>query len=287
MSGRTRATRCGWVFLAVCVTATCWLAAAQRGAAAEAPGVQDATPAKKLDAVSYCEICDLRTKLCLTNDVLGAMGLTEGEAKAVLFALVTWHGERKADREDVDARKRRAEKDLREAEQKVHMGPRDEALLARIPGLRSEHEAAQKAGSDLDEMAATEVSKLLSQSQIDVWQTVRASKLPEPYRYAPNVTPEQEKGLMRAAQGATGCSDEAKTPGEAAKQFAEMKEAREKVFTSSQLESVKQAMENKRKCMMGIFKAAEEVLPMPDELRPHPIAAGTVPPPVKREAAKN
>jgi len=83
MAGTRTVGRDGWVALAAAVVvAGCVLASPGLARAEDA-----AADAKKVDAVAYSEIRDLREKLCLTNDVLAAMGCTEEQTETVLTAL--------------------------------------------------------------------------------------------------------------------------------------------------------------------------------------------------------
>ena len=110
------------------------------------------TAAEEEQAAAWCAIQALRAELHLADDDLAQMACSEAQAETVLAALIAWYNDNRADLPARRAAARVARRALREAQQKVHIGPRDEALIATLPRLES---AAASARADLNRVLDT------------------------------------------------------------------------------------------------------------------------------------
>ena len=130
---------------------------------AEPPSADPPTDAEHEAAVAWCRVRTLRQEIGLTNHDLATMACTQGQAEATLSSLVSWYN---TNREALATRRAglaRARWELSDALQTIHIGPRDEALIARVPSLKSAVASARtNLDSLLDSAAAAACSGLSS-----------------------------------------------------------------------------------------------------------------------------
>jgi len=124
--------RAAAVLLAAAAFASAGALIAERPSA-KRPSVAPPTAAEHEAAVAWCRIRTLRQEIGLTSHNLAAMACTQGQAEAALSSLVSWYN---TNREALATRRAglaRARWELSDALQTIHIGPRDEALIARVP----------------------------------------------------------------------------------------------------------------------------------------------------------
>jgi hypothetical protein len=132
---------------------------------AEPPSVDPPTAAEHDAAVAWCRIRTLRQETGLTDDGLARMACTQGQAEAALSSLVSWYD---TNREALATRRAglaRARRELGDALQTIHIGPRDEALIARVPSLKSAVASARTSLNTLLDAAAAAACSGLSSGQ--------------------------------------------------------------------------------------------------------------------------
>ncbi len=103
------------------------------------------TGADEREAVAWCTIRSLRADLHLSSNDLAALACSETQAETVLTRLVSWYN---TNRETLTARRaalHAARCALRETQQKIRIGPRNEGLIASIPTLGSAVTGARQA----------------------------------------------------------------------------------------------------------------------------------------------
>ena len=113
------------------------------------------TEEQRAEAQTWGQIEGLRAELALMDRDLAAMACTEVQATQVLSALKSWHASNAAALAERDAALAAACRALHQAQQKIHVGPRDEALIARLPALESDASAARAARRQVLDSAAS------------------------------------------------------------------------------------------------------------------------------------
>ena len=222
--------------------------------------------AKTSDAVAYSDMMRLRGALRLTDQTLAAAGVGQDEAESVLSKLLTWY---EANAATWSARRgdvRRAHKALSVARHTLRTEGRNDALAARVPGMKTAIAAAEQAERTLLGGAVREVESALSDQQRVGWSAVRASPAGAGrYAYTPNVTAAQLAALNMAhwklaRQQATAATAAGRA---AAKQaFAR---TLTNTLTAVQRQALSTAAANIRDHLPAVLAASREVLPHPPD----------------------
>jgi hypothetical protein len=216
-----------------------------------------------LSAVDYAKIAELREDIGFRNEDLAAMGLSKPQAAHVLSELRIWYEQHKGELSRIDAQLVAAKQQLRYVSRQINIGPKDPALIARVPELRDAIIAQSEARAAwLDELVASLEAdmKVMPRS---TWQTIRKNRsLAPPYRFVPNITPLQQRKIYRAHVKA------ARLARGGAIDRATASKRDETLLTMSQRRIKSEAMQNFRQCMPGVLEASQEVCPVPDSLQP-------------------
>lgn len=100
-----------------------------------------------------------------------------------------------------------------------------------------------------------------------LWREFRATaRTFRDFRFVGDLTAEQATALRKLNRKYHRRSAVAANDRERAAQAAWFKRETAAVLTKTQCAALKKARDNRKKCMPGILKAQEKVLPMPDEL---------------------
>lgn len=215
----------------------------------------DQTPHQELDPDAYHALQSVRLRLCLTDRDLAAMGCTQDNAVAILTELRNWYDDKRDDLEALEAKERGARSALSRAMRQVNRGPRDNALLHEIPSLvHASNEAAVSYQNALDN-AAHRVGLLLTNAQMQTWSLARTnSAAPLRYRYMA-LNPEQLATLSAALAKA----------GRDAEHVADYER---RTLTGSQQYALALSVARLAQYMDGVRRAADSVIPPPEELIP-------------------
>jgi hypothetical protein len=106
-------------------------------ATAEEAGPSTGSGQSAVDAVTWSRVRGLRERLRLTDATLAALGCDREAAETALKRALAWVEANEAQWAARRAAVAAARKALRQAVGKVHAGPRDEALLAKVPQLKA------------------------------------------------------------------------------------------------------------------------------------------------------
>jgi hypothetical protein len=235
----------------------------------ESPTGGQEPAANTVDPDTYCRVRELRERLCLRNEDLAAMGCTQAQAESVLEGLLNWYKTNKANLAAAAKTKGDARRTLRRAFAKIHMGPRDEAVIAQMPALKKA--VADTAITELNTVRAAvpTIDPLLSAEQKTLWSTVRANAgAPRVYRYAPGLTAQQAQVLeialrarARRLRVVTGTTER-----QAAETALVSEESR--ALTEAQRTAIASAGTAIGQGKSAMAAASQEVLPLPEEMKP-------------------
>lgn len=217
------------------------------------PASAQTTPVEATDPVVYSKVQKLRRELALTNGDLAAMGCTQAQAESILTALKSWYETNTAALTQADASVRTAQRNLRGAMRKHHVGPRDEALIASLPGLRSAVATAETNRKAAIDAAIPTIAGHIPSGQSTTWATARANvDRHSDLRYMPNVTDEQAADYEKALRKRRRTGDSTDAIGQrllAVSQTSEATAARTRAQTSTD----------------AVLAAEAEILPPPAE----------------------
>lgn len=162
-------------------------------------------------AVEYSQVRALRQELSLNNRDLAAMGCDQAKAEATLGSLLTWYRSSKAELGNADKVVAQATNDLREIMRQINIGPKNDEVLAKVPGLRAAVAKARQDRKAVLDKAVAAVTSTLTESQQAVWTAAKSNRgLPEEYRYVTGLTSAQQKSLLvayRARSKSIGSAD--------------------------------------------------------------------------------
>ena len=235
---------------------------ATEGAPGASPSGGQEQP-KGLDPLTYSRVRQLRQRLALDNETLAAMGCGQETAGNALAALKAWYEANKAAWETAEKAKAKATRDLREAFRKVHVGPRDESLLRRVPALQNALAEAERAERQVVEGAVPAVEAQLADAQRAFWRSVRADAGPGRYRYAFGLPAEKRQQLERTEVIRGRRLAAARSPAESAAAETAYRQAMDGILTGTQRLSMMAAQESVQRCMAGVLKGEKEALPPP------------------------
>jgi hypothetical protein len=223
---------------------------------------------EEMDPVDYCKVRELRTKLWLTNDNLAAVGCNQAKAEAVLSALKGWYETNKAEYLRRCKARDDAEEALREANRKIYAGGADGQVGSQIPTLQANVAAALESWLELLEAAKTQVLARLSDEEKTRLETIRSNVgLPRNWKYAPNLTAEQQTQLRRAHQTYVRNTAGARTAEALSAAASALQNAESQVLTYAQKEAIEAADARLRANMAGVLAAEKNILRVPAALR--------------------
>ena len=216
-------------------------------------------------AVVYTEVQALRRTYRLTNGDLIAIGCSRRHAEDVLRTLVAWQKAHHATLEAVGTRKIR--KELRLAIRRCNMGPRDEAVIARVRELKPAHADALRREREIRNTLIAEVEKVLSYEVLHMWEGVRRNGGVKP-RYAPWLRAWQARDLRKANRvygRRTAAARRGTNEGLIA--HRNYKRTVAEILSPAQEAFLRKVKANQKRWTMDVFKADRTVLPLPDALR--------------------
>ncbi len=216
-----------------------------------------------LDRATRDRIRGLRRQLGLANEDLAALGCSQVDAKEVLGALRTWYETNEAALASARAAEATAKAALRDALRKVRIGPRDQALLTRLPALKTAYGSALRQRYDLVKTAVPAVEAKLTASQKSLWRAVRKSSgLPRKYRYVPDITTAQSQTLRVAHRTRVRLLAAAKTGAEMKAAEAAFAGTEQRTLSAGQREAIATAKANVRLLLAGVEAASKETFPV-------------------------
>ena len=187
------------------------------------------------DPVVYSRVQQLRQELALTNLDLAAMGLSQAQAEGVLQRLIDWQAANEATLAAREQAQHQATGALRQAYQKINVGPRNDRLIQQVPTLEAQvQEARQQQTQLLDGFIASE-SVRLDNTQQRIWAAARANPaVSSDLRYISNLDAAQVKSEQ---------------------------------LSLAQRQEQQQARDNQRLAMPQVLAAEQKLLPLPEEFK--------------------
>ena len=156
------------------------------------------------DPAVYTRLVALRRELALTDRDLAAQGQSPDGAAAVLGTLVTWVQNNRDGLKSADAAVQLAKRSLQDASRRVNVGPKDDGVIASLPTLQMNHEAALAARQQVLAGAVSAVNAQLTGDQQTLWTAARTNtKLPDSVRYVANLSAAQIQLLKQPASQAS------------------------------------------------------------------------------------
>jgi hypothetical protein len=260
--------------LAILVCGTAWLLlfSTNRQTAAQAQvtppdekSTADVSPAREsLEEQTYYAVTKLRRQLMLRNEDMAALGCTGASSRAILEELLGWYETNREKLQQTRKATLAAKRAYRQAMRRINMGPKDEALSARVPQLLSAVGETAKQERELTESAIPVIEKKLSADQCSLWTSIRKQRhLPGLYRYAPNLSTEQKQNVQKAVRTAAYRRMTAKTE-EQHKLANEAATAEANALSSSQQSVLAEVKAKMQKNLPEILKASQNALPAPE-----------------------
>jgi len=221
-----------------------------------------------LSPAAYCQLERLRERLCLTNEDLAAMGCSESQARAVLNTLVSWFEQNKSQLRAAQADQIATEDQIRSVRKLVRIGLVDRQTLANFGSLSSTYAQQLQQESDLLDKAIEGLSGKLSDSQNSIWKAARDNTgLPGPYRYVAQLDARQAAAIRQAHLdlGRRLAVARSASARQAAREA--FTNAVEHCLSAYQLSVGRTAQTNVTRCMEGVLRASQQVLPTPSVMQ--------------------
>lgn len=195
---------------------------------------------------------DIRRELALTNDDLASMGLGLDDSKAALTSLKTWVEQNREQLEAKDLAILQARREIQLAQRSIRVGPRDEAVIRRLPSLEESLADAATSLQELHEGAGKSIEGGLSNDQRAAWQTAKANLaagVPSRYRYAASLSETQRTRIKEALSQRSTDPTRSKFAGA------------DQELSAFQNRAVVAARANQASNMEAVLQAEEETLP--------------------------
>jgi len=224
----------------------------------------------------YTEAQAMRAMYRLRNEDLAAIGCSQECAERVLKVLVDWSSANWAKLEAVGTRK--THRELQRMMRRVNVGPRDEAVLARVRELKRAYADALRRERQIRHTLPAEVEKELSYTSFHMWQALRRNHCAG-FRFAPWLRAWQERALKRANRIYQRRCAAARDDAAGLAAWAEYNRTIAQTLSPAQKDFLKTVKTNQSRCTLGVFKADETVLPLPPQLRSHDPPEHTLPDP--------
>lgn len=152
---------------------------------------------QELSPYVYNQVGEVREALALDNEHLASMGLSEPSAEAVLTIVRDFVVANDAQFKSVHDELRTSRREVARTMRRIHHGPRDAQLIARVPNVRQRLADAESARQRLIEQLEAPIVARLTDDEQTRWSTLRGnSALPREYQPAPAVSPEQAQKLL-------------------------------------------------------------------------------------------
>jgi len=212
------------------------------------------------DPVTYSRLHGIRDQLALTDTDLASVGCDSEMARAVLTALLAWHAANVTvlSAADVDVAQKL------QALQSIRGGKTVDSTV--LHAASSDYYVAVKVRQKLWQSVWDTVSEHLTRDVQAKLQAARANVGVEaPYKYVADLTKAQKKALRKSLyverrKAAIGLR-------------ADIHGAADTVLTYGQRSQVKTIAEASKLQLSAIHEVSDEVLPIPDALRPEEICA--------------
>lgn len=235
---------------------------ADRAALAQEPAAPE-----PIDVVTYEQVRQVRHDLSLTNRDLAAMGCTSETTELVLHGVLDWCRANRAALDATVQAQRLAQANLRQLVRRINVGPRDEAVLARLPAARQALADAKAQRRQLIDTAAALVAVHLDAGASAVWAAARQHRQAFGlYRYVADLSAAQVHSLAAAARRHRG-------------DVASRRADEDKALLITQKTALANVAANIRQRAGDVSAAEQRVLPLPDELKADEAAAAEPPPP--------
>jgi len=203
----------------------------------------------------YEKVQVLRMELALGSQDLAALGVSMGSAQQILSTVKSFADSGVESLAAADAAEQAAYRHLAEAQRKVNVGPRDEAVLSVIPVLRQNYLSAKAQRGAVLGGLVDQINGLLTADQRAMWHAARGNSVdgvaaPGQFRYVAGLTGEQVRqlDLLARREGASG-----------------LEAAASRVLSGGQMSQARQAMTNQQVSAAAVAVAEEQVLPMLDQ----------------------
>lgn len=207
-----------WV-LALIALPVIWYTAVAHG---EGGGEQ--TPeVDQISEAEHSQLMALRETLALTPRDLAALDCSNEKAAEILLALRAWMATNRGALDTADSGVIQARRALQAIHERIHVGPRDEMVIAGLPATVSALSAAQSQREAVYGPVIEAVGLKLSSPQSEQWSAIRANVaggLPDSVRYAGALTGEQASAVL---SGSAVLGEVLSSPQEAAMEAARVK----------------------------------------------------------------
>lgn len=207
---------------------------------------QGATKAETVDAVTYSRVQKVRQSAGLTAEDMATLDVSGEQAEAVLGNLLAWTEQNASRIESADRVVVQAERELRETQRRIAVGPRDEQL---IRGYAEQADAATTARQQrltLHQEAARQALASVRGDQRTTWEAVHA-----------------RADASGRAKRLSASDQELLKDYTAAKQGRAVDVKGEAVAENTRTQSLRQARSTR---LPGVLSAESKVLPVPQEL---------------------
>lgn len=253
------------------VIALGWAASALTGQPAAHGDAVAEEPIMELDTDAWSDIRRLRRELSLENGDLAGIGCDMARAAAVLGSVKQWYFTNEEALRQRTRSVNEARAQVRRTQRRVHMGPRDEAVLRQLADRKTALQQAEAQRKALVDQLIPVVQSRLTQPQATAWSAVRNARAVGgfgKYVYASGLTAQQAEQLRREV-GLKG-RRQASAVDLAARREADrqLTEAEGRILTASQQEEVAAGDLNGRVGTGEVLRADAAVLPTPGQLLP-------------------
>ncbi|MCG8508335.1 MAG: hypothetical protein MI741_03820 [Rhodospirillales bacterium] len=217
-----------------------------------------------IDVATWYGVEHLRGELQLRTGDMASLGLTQAQSEAVLAALLQWQQTNGASLATARQTLRSAARQLREAMQRVHVGPSPSRLLndpeatgvvtqaqidqtmTQLPSLIQARQNAETAYGNLIGQARTAAGAGMTSEQRTLWDLAEANHgVPARYRHVSSLTTDQAAQLTARGGGI---------------------ENEEQVLSFTQQQAVEATIIRSVGHFSQVQSAEEAVLPMPAEV---------------------
>ncbi|MEM1208377.1 MAG: hypothetical protein AAGI54_03835 [Planctomycetota bacterium] len=192
----------------------------------------------------------VRSRNALTSQHLAAIGLSEADATQALTTMREWIDNNYDALVAADQQAQQADAELQAAMRQINRGPKDDALLRRVPRLTEQQTAARAAVRDLEARAVEAVDLTLQPTQRQALATARRQRdLPGVLRYAGEISPADRQRLAETLERDPRALESAST----------------RAMPSAVAREVDQARRNLKQYQAGVLAAELAVFGQPED----------------------
>lgn len=237
-----------------------WIRGTVQGDDSSSAQGQSQSESATLVTAAHSRIQLLRQRLALTNSDLASLGCSQETAERVLSKVVAWEHDHRETLEQRRSVLRQSEASLREAQRRINIGPRDAGVIAQLPQLEREVNAAKLQEAQLLDQLAMQVQIIFDQDQLALWQAARAalaSGLPagSRYQFAGALSAEKVAALETAVRRSQRSSSGAGHPNGDPSAIAEVQ-----ALNAAQRQAVAAARSNSQRTIEAVIAAERKVL---------------------------